>query len=182
MKTARSILAALPPGISGAGGHPATFRAACECVRLGLGDADALALLGEYNQRCSPPWTDRELLHKLADARKAAGGQVRQFSRPAAPVRVVWKVAPRKPAVAIVEPAPPVAPTAPVPAPPAVADAPETPTPLAPSISLAAAYPDPAAAPHLAGWRRDGAPVFIGTQRIWRDGIHAACQQRERNR
>lgn len=62
----------LPPAISGSGGHNATFRAACECVRFGLTDAEALAALRRYNARCSPPWSERELQHKLDSARRKA--------------------------------------------------------------------------------------------------------------
>jgi hypothetical protein len=50
----------------------------------------------------------------------------------------------------------------------------------APSISLAAAYPDPAAAPHLAGWQRTGAPVYHGTQGEWSQRIKDACRKMER--
>jgi hypothetical protein len=164
---ARARLSGLPPAISGQSGHRATFRAACECVRFGLGDGDALALLGEFNRRCSPPWSQKELAHKLADARKAAGGQVRAFARPSPTVRVVWKAMPRRPAVAIVEPAAPAAP-------PPVA-IPELPTPPAPSISLDDAFPD-ADAPHLAGWLRDGTPIYHGTQGEWIKRIRCACK------
>ena len=111
---AKAYLAKLPPAISGAGGHDATFRAACELVRFGLGDGEAMALLREYNARCQPPWTERDLAHKLADAHRAAGGNVRRFERPAPPpVRVVWKVTrtiQRKPeALLEPKPAPPLA-------------------------------------------------------------------------
>lgn len=88
----RNYVAKLPPAVSGDGGHPATFRAACECVRFGLGDGDALSVLREFNRRCQPPWTEKELAHKLADARRVAGGQVRACRQPAPAVRVVWKL------------------------------------------------------------------------------------------
>jgi len=88
-----AYLAKLPSAVSGAGGHPSTFRAACECVRFGLSDADALTLLREWNgTHCRPPWTEKELAHKLADARRTAGGNVRSFQKPAHAVRVVWKI------------------------------------------------------------------------------------------
>lgn len=89
----RAYLAKVPPAISGQGGHPATFRAACECVRFGLGDSDAMTLLREYNRTCSPPWSESELAHKLADARRKAGGQLRAVRQPRPAVRVVWKIA-----------------------------------------------------------------------------------------
>jgi hypothetical protein len=110
----RVYLAKLSPAVSGARGHSATFRAACECVRFGLSDADALALLREWNgTHCQPPWTDKELTHKLRDARRVATGGFRAaIQRPPA-VRVVWelerKATPAKPVKPL--PLPPAAPS-----------------------------------------------------------------------
>jgi len=91
-ETARAYLDKLPPAISGAGGHAAAFAAACWTVRLGLSETDALALLREYNHRCLPPWTEKELAHKLRDARRVAGGEVRTFHHAKPAVRLVWKL------------------------------------------------------------------------------------------
>lgn len=105
---ARAYLDKLPPAISGAGGHDATFRAACWLVRFGLADGDAMSLLEHWNgTHCQPPWTEKELRHKLKDARRVAGYEVRSVtSRPT--VRLVWKVEPRRrPEAAMVELAPP---------------------------------------------------------------------------
>lgn len=99
MKTASeraaAYLAKLPPAVSGQGGHNATLRAACELVRFGLGDGEAMALLAGWNRtHCQPPWTDRELAHKWQSARAKVQTASRLVaSRP--PVRVVWNVAPR---------------------------------------------------------------------------------------
>ncbi len=95
----RAYLAKVPPAVSGAGGHPATFRAACECVRFGLSDADAMAVLREWNgTHCQPLWAEKELAHKLEDARRKAGGQLRAVRQPrSAAVRVVWKIEPKTP-------------------------------------------------------------------------------------
>ena len=102
----RAYLAKLPRAMSGAGGHPATFRAACECVRFGLSDGDALALIREWNgTHCQPPWTEKELAHKLADARRAAGGQRRAVLQPRPAVRVVWRIT-HKASQIIAEPQP----------------------------------------------------------------------------
>jgi hypothetical protein len=67
---ARRYLDKLPPAVSGQGGHAQTLQAACELYRFGLDDSNAHALLDEYNGRCSPAWTSKEIDHKLADARK----------------------------------------------------------------------------------------------------------------
>jgi len=79
-----AYLSKLPPAISGSGGHSATLRAACECVRFGLTDDECLQALGEYNRRCSPPWSERELAHKLESARRIA---INQAGTRAAPGR-----------------------------------------------------------------------------------------------
>ncbi len=69
---ARKYIAQMPPAISGSGGHAATFAVARRLVAdFGLDDADAWDLLCEHNSRCVPPWSERELRHKLASARKA---------------------------------------------------------------------------------------------------------------
>lgn len=66
---ARAYLAKLPPAIAGTGGHAATFAAACRLREFGLSEADALEIFSEWNlTHCEPPWTERDLRHKLADA------------------------------------------------------------------------------------------------------------------
>ncbi len=66
---ARRYLAKLPVAVSGQGGHNATFRAACALVHgFGLAEADALAVLGEWNRSCQPPWSESELRHKVMSA------------------------------------------------------------------------------------------------------------------
>jgi hypothetical protein len=164
LDTARDCLSRLPAAISGQGGHPATFRAACECIRLGLGDGDAMLALDEFNRRCSPPWSEKELRHKLADARKAAGGQVRRYTQPAPAVRVAWIAPPRRTPMA---PAPSSAP-APEPAP---EPAPSTIT----TVELGDMEQD--GDPHLAGWHRSGKPIYQGTVREWRERFKAACRK-----
>lgn len=71
---AARYLAEIPPAISGQGGHNQTFRAACVLVvGFNLSVDDALPLLAEWNTRCQPPWTEKELLHKLESADKQPG-------------------------------------------------------------------------------------------------------------
>lgn len=74
LASARAYVAKIPGAISGQGGHPATFKVACHLV-LGfdLSIAEARPLLHEFNARCQPPWTDKELEHKLSDADKKPG-------------------------------------------------------------------------------------------------------------
>lgn len=67
-----AYLAKLEPSVTGQGGHAALFRAAQVVVnRFEFDDAIALALLrSEFNPRCRPPWSERELEHKVKQARK----------------------------------------------------------------------------------------------------------------
>jgi hypothetical protein len=72
IERARKYLAAIPGAVSGQGGHDQTWKAALAVVRgLGL-DADiAYELLAtEYNPRCQPRWSERELRHKVGNAAK----------------------------------------------------------------------------------------------------------------
>jgi hypothetical protein len=79
---ARAYLAKLPPAIAGSGGHAATFKAACVAVEFGLNDSDAWELLCEWNAtHCQPHWTENELRHKLADARRVTTPKA-QFNQP----------------------------------------------------------------------------------------------------
>ncbi len=70
LRRAAAYLDAMPPAISGQGGHDATYAAATVLVHgFGLSPDDALRLLIErFNPRCQPPWTERELRHKVDDA------------------------------------------------------------------------------------------------------------------
>ncbi len=64
----------IPGAISGQGGHNRTLEAAATCFRFGLSESDAWNLLTEFNERCQPPWNERELRHKLADGEKLVRG------------------------------------------------------------------------------------------------------------
>jgi KaiC/GvpD/RAD55 family RecA-like ATPase len=71
---ARKYLEKVPPAVSGQGGHNSTFHAACILViDFGLQLPNAKRLLMEWNQACKPPWSERDLDHKLADAEKQPG-------------------------------------------------------------------------------------------------------------
>lgn len=55
--------------VSGNGGHASTFRAACILRDAGMAEFDAAEALLEWNARnCHPPWSAKELIHKLKDA------------------------------------------------------------------------------------------------------------------
>lgn len=66
---ARAYLAQCPPAVSGASGHSTTFTVATSLVHgFNLDEQSALSLLREYNTRCLPPWSDKELTHKVRQA------------------------------------------------------------------------------------------------------------------
>lgn len=67
-------LATIQPAVSGRGGHNKTWHASCALVLgFGLTPEQAYPLLAEFNQTCQPPWTEKELRHKLNDAHKQGG-------------------------------------------------------------------------------------------------------------
>ena len=85
---AKRYLAKLPAAVSGQGGHDKTWQAAIHVVRgFALPQGVALELLREYNARCVPPWSERAIAHKCADAAQHAkmlwGAKL--TSRPAPP-------------------------------------------------------------------------------------------------
>lgn len=66
---AREYLKTIDGAISGNKGHDRTFRAACVLVRkFRLSITQSYPLILEWNERCQPPWTGKELMHKLEDA------------------------------------------------------------------------------------------------------------------
>lgn len=67
----RGYLDKVPGAVSGESGHDWTFHAACIAViDFSLSIEDSLPLLQEWNQKCEPPWSDSELMHKLESADK----------------------------------------------------------------------------------------------------------------
>jgi hypothetical protein len=63
------------PAISGNAGHQTTFKT---CIKLigtfpELSDAQLWSLLVDYNATCQPPWSERDLKHKLQDALRVSG-------------------------------------------------------------------------------------------------------------
>lgn len=78
IERARRYIAKCPPAISGEGGHDATYHvAACLVHGFALGEPDAFAVLSEYNRGCLPPWSERELRHKIESVSRAQFGEPR---------------------------------------------------------------------------------------------------------
>jgi hypothetical protein len=75
---AKAYMAKMDPAVSGAGGHDKLFRVACVLVQdFGLEASTARTLLDDFNRRCDPPWSPRELDHKIDDALKAMPSEER---------------------------------------------------------------------------------------------------------
>jgi len=72
-RRAVAYIARMPPAISGAGGHGATWAVAIQLARgFALSEEATFRILrDEYNPRCQPPWSERELRHKAKQAAAA---------------------------------------------------------------------------------------------------------------
>lgn len=83
VERARKYCAKCPPAVSNQSGHNKTFHMACILVLgFSLDRSQALTVLSEWNQTCQPPWSERELEHKIDDAFKQPGprGYLRNVS------------------------------------------------------------------------------------------------------
>ena len=60
--------------------HDWTFRVACVLVQgFDLAEADAVAVLREWNPGCSPSWSEADLIHKVQSARAATHDRPRGY-------------------------------------------------------------------------------------------------------
>lgn len=92
----RLYMQKVDPAISGSGGHNAAFKAACALVNgFGLDLEQAYPFFLEYNERCQPPWSERELKHKLESAEKASHEKPRGHLLDGARFSTLDKVLPR---------------------------------------------------------------------------------------
>jgi replicative DNA helicase len=75
MERAAKYLAKMDASVSGSSGHNTAWRAACAMIHgFNLDATQALALLSsDWNGRCKPPWSQKELLHKVKQASDALG-------------------------------------------------------------------------------------------------------------
>ncbi len=58
------------PAVSGQGGHNSMFRAVCKLLNpkpkgFGLTESEALPIIASYNARCLPPFSDKDVEHKI---------------------------------------------------------------------------------------------------------------------
>jgi hypothetical protein len=87
LERALAYLEKLPPAIQGSGGHAATWQAALVCRRFGLTESEMWQAMSWYNEnRCQPPWSEKELRHKMSSAAKVQIARPLGQSRHAGPV------------------------------------------------------------------------------------------------
>lgn len=81
VKRARAYLSKMPGGVQGQNGSGTTYAAACAMVHGFALSADVALdlLLADHNPKCQPPWTVRELLHKVEDAAKKEHAEPRGY-------------------------------------------------------------------------------------------------------
>jgi hypothetical protein len=71
VERARAFLQCVDPAVAGRQGDLRTFRVCCRIVRgFDLSDDEAVRALSEWNARCEPPWSERELRQKVMNARR----------------------------------------------------------------------------------------------------------------
>jgi hypothetical protein len=69
-------LAKLPPAVAGERGHDRLYRAACILIHgFGLCVSEAFPYLAAFNDRCEPPFSEAQLLHKLREAEANGDGR-----------------------------------------------------------------------------------------------------------
>lgn len=75
LERASKYVAKMDPAISGSNGHGACYKVACALV-LGFAlttDEAYHIIASEYNQRCDPPWSEKEIWHKVNSADRQPG-------------------------------------------------------------------------------------------------------------
>ena len=69
IERARHHVARMHPAIQGEGGDAQTFKVAVVLVKgFNLSEKEAWPILCDYNSRCEPSWSEKELHHKLHSA------------------------------------------------------------------------------------------------------------------
>ena len=66
------------PAVAGQCGHDTTYRVLCQTIEgFDLSPEQAWRAAVHYNQKCEPPWSEKELRHKVDDALKATSNEPR---------------------------------------------------------------------------------------------------------
>lgn len=77
---AQKYVAQMPPAIEGSGGSVACMAVARVLLDgFALSEEDSFAILTEYSARCSPPWSENELRHKMRSVKvRGTGGLLKE--------------------------------------------------------------------------------------------------------
>lgn len=76
----RNYVDKMPVAVSGQGGSNACLTVACVLVwGWGLSLEEAMPFMRDYSQRCDPPWSEKELQHKLRSAEKKPSDKGRGY-------------------------------------------------------------------------------------------------------
>lgn len=77
---AQKYVAQMPPAIAGSGGSVACMAVAKVLLDgFALSEEDSFAILTEYSARCSPPWSENELRHKMRSVKvRGTGGLLKE--------------------------------------------------------------------------------------------------------
>jgi putative DNA primase/helicase len=87
IEACRQVVSKTKPAIQGKGGDKQTYSVARVIFfSFGLSEAEGRPMLDEYNQRCVPPWSEEELLHKINCAIAHTGKKPRGWKRYEKPI------------------------------------------------------------------------------------------------
>lgn len=71
-------LSRCPGAVAGQDGHKKTYQVACTIYNgFDLTEAETLEYLRDYNPKCTPPWSEKDLAHKANEATRATYKKVR---------------------------------------------------------------------------------------------------------
>ena len=69
LEAAKRYISKIDGAVSGAGGHNRTYRVASLLVEgFSLNVSEAFQVMSDWNKKCKPEWSDRDLLHKIESA------------------------------------------------------------------------------------------------------------------
>lgn len=90
---ARRYVSCMEPSVSGSNGHTALFNVVRVLLHgFDFTPAEALPFVQEFNQRCSPPWSEGEIAHKL----RSVSGVQSKFARGYLRNEKDWKPSPKE--------------------------------------------------------------------------------------
>jgi hypothetical protein len=87
VERAKAYVAAMPLAVSGQGGHDALFAVAVALIHgFALPEEQAWPILCDYSSRCSPPWSEGELRHKMESTKQLSRHPPPEGTCPVSPI------------------------------------------------------------------------------------------------